>query len=84
MFYCLLRKKKSHDFAYKKWTGLIYIFQSAIFPTGDVSGVVEEPVIIDRVEHLRIMTIGINRPKKRNCVNEVNTTRVVTKNDEFV
>lgn len=34
------------------------------------SAIVEEPVIIDRVEHLRIMTIGINRPKKRNSVNE--------------
>jgi hypothetical protein len=35
------------------------------------SAVVEDPVIVERIEHLRIMTIGINRPKKRNCVNEV-------------
>ena len=55
-----------------------WFFNLKIFSTDDViGGNVEEPVIIDRVEHLRIMTIGINRPKKRNCVNEVNTSRVV-------
>ena len=57
-----------------------WISKSLLFPTDDViGGNVEEPVIIDRVEHLRIMTIGINRPKKRNCVNEVNTSRVFHK-----
>jgi hypothetical protein len=45
--------------------------------TDGTSAIVEEPVIIDRVEHLRIMTIGINRPKKRNSVNEVITSRVI-------
>ena len=38
--------------------------QAAEVEAGDV-------VVVDRIEHLKIMTIGINRPKKRNCVNEV-------------
>ncbi len=63
-----------------EWINLQFPIRN-FFSTGDI---VDEPVIIDRVEHLRIMTIGINRPKKRNCVNEVNTTRVDTKNDDFV
>jgi len=29
----------------------------------------EETVIVDRLDSLHIMTIGINRPEKRNCVN---------------
>lgn len=27
-------------------------------------------VVVERMEHLHIMSIGINRPEKRNCVNE--------------
>lgn len=45
-----------------------------ILGTGDASAapVVEAPpVVVERIEHLKIMTIGINRPNKRNCVNEV-------------
>jgi hypothetical protein len=39
--------------------------------SGEAADVVEDVVVVDRIEHLKIMTIGINRPRKRNCVNEV-------------
>merc|ERR1712212_753949 len=28
----------------------------------------EETVVVSRIEHLHILSVGINRPKKRNCI----------------
>ncbi len=44
----------------------------------------EEPlVLIERMENFKIMSIGINRPEKRNCVNEATAKELYKAFNEF-
>lgn len=45
--------------------------------------VAEETVIVDRLDSLHIMTIGINRPEKRNCVNTATAEKLKLAFQEF-
>jgi len=44
---------------------------------------VEETVIVDRLESMHIMTIGISRPDKRNCVNTETAEKLKVAFQEF-
>ena len=43
----------------------------------------DDTVVIERIEHLHIMTIGINRPEKRNCIDFETATKLLTAFNEF-
>ena len=36
----------------------------------------EETVVVSKIDHLHILSVGINRPKKRNCIDSATAERL--------
>ena len=43
----------------------------------------EDLVVVEKMSNIPVMTIGINRPQKRNCVNEATAQRLYEAFEDF-